>query len=67
MGLSYAQVAKRAALLNRLTGLTTKEFEALLKAFGEEYDKQVVQAVSVQREEDKREHCRKWRTNCSSS
>jgi hypothetical protein len=43
MRLSYAQVAKRPALLNRLTGLTAKEFEALLIAFGEQYQQQVVQ------------------------
>jgi hypothetical protein len=43
MGLSYAQVAKRPALLNRLTGLTVKEFEVLLGKFSQEYDKQVIQ------------------------
>jgi hypothetical protein len=36
-------VAKRPALLNRLTGLTVKEFEVLLKPFSQEYEKQVIQ------------------------
>src|SRR5215468_6995197 len=43
MGLSYSQVVKRPVLLNRLTGLTVKEFEALLARFGEQYQQQVIQ------------------------
>lgn len=43
MNLSYRKVAKRAALLQRLTGLNVKEFETLLEAFGEQYDQQVIQ------------------------
>jgi len=43
MKLSYAQVVKRPALLERLTGLKVKEFEALRESFSSQYDQQVIQ------------------------
>src|SRR5436190_14351391 len=43
MKLSYAQAAKRPALLERLTGLNRKEFEALRESFSSQYDQQVIQ------------------------
>lgn len=43
MNLSYTQVEKRPALLQRLTGLHVKEFESLLESFGTQYDQQVIQ------------------------
>jgi DDE superfamily endonuclease len=42
MKLSYAQVIKRPALLERLTGLKVKEFEALRESFSSQYDQQVI-------------------------
>src|SRR6266480_4941248 len=43
MKLSYAQAAKRPGLLERLTGLNRKEFEALRESFSSQYDQQVIQ------------------------
>jgi hypothetical protein len=43
MHLSYAQVAKRPAILHRLVGLSVAEFEQLLQAFSVQYDQQVIQ------------------------
>jgi hypothetical protein len=43
MNLSYTQVMKRPALLQRLTGLNVKEFESLLESFSTQYDQQVIQ------------------------
>jgi hypothetical protein len=43
MHLSYREVTKRPALLQRLTGLNVKEFEKLLDAFNAQYDQQVIQ------------------------
>ncbi len=43
MKLSYARVVKRPALLERLTGLKVKEFEALRESFSSQYDQQVIQ------------------------
>jgi hypothetical protein len=43
MNLSYREVVKRPALLQRLVGLNVEEFEKLLEAFGEQYDQQVIQ------------------------
>jgi hypothetical protein len=43
MKLSYAQVVKRPALLERLTGLKVKEFEALRESFSSQYDQLVIQ------------------------
>jgi len=43
MRLSYAQVAKRPALLHRLTGLTVAEFEHLCEAFALQYQQLVIQ------------------------
>ena len=73
MKLSYAQVVKRPALLERLTGLKVKEFEALRESFSSQYDQQVIKprvnapGRQVQQEEDKKEPCQKWQTNCSLS
>jgi hypothetical protein len=43
MKLVYTQVAKRPALLERLTGLNRKEFEALGESLSTHYDQQVIQ------------------------
>ena len=43
MKLLYTQVAKRPALLERLTGLNRKEFEALRESFSTHYDQQVIE------------------------
>ncbi len=43
MRLSYAALAKRPALLQRLTGLTVKEFETLLHPFASQYEQLVIQ------------------------
>jgi len=43
MNLSEREVVKRPALLQRLTGLNVKEFEKILEAFGEQYEKLVIQ------------------------
>lgn len=43
MNLSYTEVVKRPALLQRLTGLNVKEFEKLQDVFGAQYDQQVIQ------------------------
>jgi len=43
MRLSYATLAKRPALLTRLTGLTNKEFEHLLAPFASQYEQQIIQ------------------------
>jgi hypothetical protein len=43
MNLSYTQMAKRPALLQRLTGLNVKEFESLLESFSAQYNQQVIQ------------------------
>jgi len=43
MKLLYTQVAKRPALLERLTGLNVKEFEALRESFSTHYDQQVIE------------------------
>ena len=43
MRLSYATLAKRPALLTRLTGLTNKEFEQLLAPFASQYEQQIIQ------------------------
>ena len=43
MRLSYATLAKRPALLTRLSGLTNKEFEALLVPFASQYEQQIIQ------------------------
>ena len=43
MNLSYTEVVKRPALLQRLTGLNVKEFESLLESFSTQYDQQVIQ------------------------
>jgi hypothetical protein len=42
MNLSYTEVVKRPALLQRLTGLNVKEFETLQGAFSTQYDQQVI-------------------------
>src|SRR5438132_1646222 len=43
MKLSYTELVKRPALLHRLSGLTVKEFEALLESFSAQYDQLVIQ------------------------
>lgn len=43
MRLSYSVVAKRPALLHRLTGLTGAEFESLCEPFATQYQQQVIQ------------------------
>src|ERR1017187_6315831 len=43
MHLSYSLVAKRPALLHRLTGLTVAEFERLCEQFASQYERLVVQ------------------------
>jgi DDE superfamily endonuclease/Helix-turn-helix of DDE superfamily endonuclease len=43
MNLSYTEVVKRPALLQRLTGLNVKEFEKLLEPFSTQYDQLVIQ------------------------
>lgn len=43
MKLLYTQVTKRSALLERLTGLNRKEFEALRESFSTHYDQQVIE------------------------
>src|ERR1039457_2441888 len=43
MRLSYSQVAKRPALLHRLTGLTVAEFEHLCEPFAAQYHQLVIQ------------------------
>ena len=43
MKLVYTQVAKRPAVLERLTGLKMKEFEALRESFSTHYDQQVIE------------------------
>lgn len=43
MNFSYAEVLKRPALFQRLTGLKREEFEALLEPFAAHYDQQVLQ------------------------
>ena len=43
MRLSYSLVAKRPALLHRLTGLTVAEFEGLCEQFASQYDLLVIQ------------------------
>jgi len=43
MNLSYTEVSKRPALLQRLTGLNGKEFETLLSSFSTQYNQQVIQ------------------------
>ncbi len=43
MRLSYSLVAKRPALLHRLTGLTVAEFEHLCEQFASQYHLLVIQ------------------------
>ena len=43
MNLSYTEVIKRPALLQRLTGLNVKEFESLRDPFSTQYDQLVIQ------------------------
>jgi DDE superfamily endonuclease len=43
MRLNYSEVAKRPALLHRLTGLTVAEFEHLCEPFAWQYHQQVIQ------------------------
>jgi len=43
MHLSYAQLAKRPAILHRLSGLSVAEFEHLLEEFSVQYHQQVIQ------------------------
>ena len=43
MHLSYAQLAKRPALLHRLVGLSVAEFEQLLEEFAVQYHQQVIE------------------------
>ena len=43
MHLSYAQLAKRPAILHRLIGLSVAEFEHLLEEFSVQYHQQVIQ------------------------
>jgi len=43
MDLKYREVAARPALLNRLTGLSVKEFEVLRESFSAQYEQQVIQ------------------------
>jgi hypothetical protein len=43
MRLSYATLSKRPAVLQRLTGLTVKEFEKLLVPFATQYEQLVIQ------------------------
>lgn len=43
MHLSYAQLAKRPAILHRLVGLSVAEFEHLLEEFSVQYHQQVIQ------------------------
>src|SRR5947209_11826952 len=43
MHLSYAQLAKRPAILHRLVGLNVAEFEQLLEEFAVQYHQQVIQ------------------------
>lgn len=43
MRLNYSEVAKRPALLHRLTGLTVAEFEHLCEPFAAQYDRLVIQ------------------------
>jgi len=43
MRLSYSLVAKRPALLHRLTGLSVAEFEGLCEQFATQYHQQVIQ------------------------
>jgi len=43
MHLSYAQLAKRPALLHRLVGLNVAEFEPLLEEFAVQYHQQVIE------------------------
>ena len=43
MSLSYTLVARRPALLHRLTGLTVAEFEYLCEQFAAQYDQLVIQ------------------------
>ena len=71
MKLLYTQVAKRPALLERLTGLNVKEFEALRESFSTQYDQQVIEprvkAPGRKRAAGagQKERCQKWQTNCS--
>jgi hypothetical protein len=43
MRLSYSRIAKRPALLHRLTGLTVAEFEHLCEQFASQYRLLVIQ------------------------
>lgn len=43
MHLSYAELGKRPAIFQRLTGLTMKEFEKLLAPFSAQYEQQIIQ------------------------
>ena len=43
MHLRAAEVVKRPALFERLTGLKVAEFERLLEPFSREYNQQVIQ------------------------
>ncbi len=43
MRLNYSKVARRPALLHRLTGLTVAEFEHLCEPFARQYQQQVIQ------------------------
>ncbi len=43
MHLSYSLVARRPALLHRLTGLKMAEFERLCEQFASQYDRLVIQ------------------------